>query len=94
MFSKEPFRSILHALTEPSQPCNAWTLLSGYYSPVGDVASVFKCLRRTQCPGGEPGTCAEGRDSSSIACNACMAGLHSVGAKCGQASLIEFANDP
>eukprot|EP00438_Fugacium_kawagutii_P007089 Skav214280 [mRNA] locus=scaffold642:580176:595216:- [translate_table: standard] len=28
------------------------------------------------CPGGAPGTCALGRENTSVACSACMAGLH------------------
>ncbi|CAK9043774.1 unnamed protein product [Durusdinium trenchii] len=57
-------------------------LLQGYYSKEEDPGSVFKCHERSHCPGGLPGACAEGRDPASVACNSCLPGLHSAGARC------------
>ncbi|CAK9115801.1 unnamed protein product [Durusdinium trenchii] len=55
-------------------------LLPGYFSSVNDPGSVFKCYGSTdRCPGGLPGTCARGRDTTSVACGRCSPGLRSGG---------------
>ncbi|CAK9091184.1 40S ribosomal protein S6 [Durusdinium trenchii] len=53
-----------------------------YFSQEDDPGYVFECLERSHCPGGVPGTCAEGRDPASVACSSCLPGLHSAGTKC------------
>lgn len=57
-------------------------LQQGYYSPELNPGFVFQCKEQRHCPGGEPGSCATGRDPSSLACDACLPGLHDVGANC------------
>ncbi|CAK9079698.1 unnamed protein product [Durusdinium trenchii] len=61
---------------------SALTLLPGYYSPADNVGLVFKCKKKEYCPGGYPGTCAVGRDFQSVACSACLPGLHAQGGEC------------
>ncbi|CAE7266788.1 unnamed protein product, partial [Symbiodinium sp. CCMP2592] len=49
----------------------------GYFSTPEDPGSVYRCFSNTiRCPGGEPGTCAFGRDTESVSCSACLPGLH------------------
>eukprot|EP00913_Durusdinium_trenchii_P025622 g24049.t1 len=41
---------------------------------------IFQCFGEPErCPGGDPGTCAAGRDVDSIACSTCLDGLHADG---------------
>ena len=41
---------------------------------------AFRCTRNSaRCPGGEPGTCAEARDNTSIACSDCLPGMAPLG---------------
>ena len=50
-------------------------LLPGYFSNAEDPGYVFKCDNVGICPGGMPGSCADGRDASSVACSACLPGF-------------------
>ena len=55
-------------------------LLPGYASLVNEPGQVFKCYGNfLRCPGGPPGTCAKGRDASSLACGSCRHRLHATG---------------
>ena len=52
-------------------------LAPGYFSRAEEPGAVYHCFgERVRCPGGEPGTCAYGRDTSTVACSACEIGLH------------------
>ncbi|CAJ1458060.1 unnamed protein product [Effrenium voratum] len=52
-------------------------LQKGYFSWATEPGMVYKCFGESaRCPGGEPGTCAFGRDTTSIACAVCQPGLH------------------
>eukprot|EP00439_Symbiodinium_sp_Y106_P032155 s4992_g3.t2 len=58
-------------------------LLPGYFSPLEDPGSIYRCFGQPErCPGGPPGTCASGRDTSSIACSSCLPGLHAKDGVC------------
>ena len=58
-------------------------LIPGYFSFAYDRGSIYRCYRNAlACPGGVPGSCAEGRDSSSVACSACLPGLHPTAEGC------------
>ena len=51
------------------------TLKAGYFAPLEDPANVWACHGvEERCPGGAPGTCAENRLSTSIACGDCKSG--------------------
>ncbi|CAK9023182.1 40S ribosomal protein S6 [Durusdinium trenchii] len=53
---------------------------------------VFRCFEQAgRCPGGRPGTCAPGRDNQSIACAACLPGLHTTGDTCEVCSEGNYA---
>lgn len=55
----------------------------GYFSTPEDPGSVYRCFSNTiRCPGGEPGTCAFGRDTESVSCSACLPGLHARDGAC------------
>ena len=42
----------------------------------GEPGTVLECFGNSgRCPGGLPGTCANGRDSASPACSSCLPGL-------------------
>ena len=43
---------------------------------VGAPLTVYKCLMKAQCPGGEPGSCSTNRDTSAIACGMCVDGAY------------------
>eukprot|EP00438_Fugacium_kawagutii_P002916 Skav230083 [mRNA] locus=scaffold2569:306570:309736:- [translate_table: standard] len=58
-------------------------LKPGYFSFGYDRGSVYRCKGDgLACPGGVPGTCAGGRDNSSVACSACLPGLHPTAEGC------------
>ncbi|CAE7449261.1 Tg [Symbiodinium sp. CCMP2456] len=58
-------------------------VLPGYFSSSIDPGSIYRCYRSPlACPGGDPGTCAEGRDNRTVACSACMVGLHPTAEGC------------
>ena len=60
----------------------------GYFSPVEEPGSIYRCFGQPErCPGGPPGTCASGRDTSSIACSSCLPGLH---AKAPESYLVRW----
>ncbi|CAE7033694.1 RPS6 [Symbiodinium sp. CCMP2592] len=44
-----------------------------------------------RCPGGEPGTCRQGRDPDSVACFRCMPGLHDSSGTCRHCGVQEYA---
>lgn len=67
-------------------------LAPGYYSRATEPGEVYYCFgERVRCPGGEPGTCAFGRDTSTIACSACEIGLHSRDGICVQCGGGDYA---
>jgi len=43
---------------------------------------VYKCEVTSQCPGGGPGTCAQFRESTAVACGRCMEDAYEVGDEC------------
>lgn len=50
-------------------------LEAGYFAPVDDASNVWTCHGvEGRCPGGVPGTCAEHRLNTSIACGECIPG--------------------
>ena len=54
---------------------------------------VFQCFAAPlRCPGGTPGTCAFGRDVTSVACSACLEGLQPLDSsgECGECSSRAF----
>ncbi|CAK9101557.1 40S ribosomal protein S6 [Durusdinium trenchii] len=52
-------------------------LQPGFFSRATEPGMVYRCYGETvRCPGGEPGVCADGRDTTTIACSACLPGLH------------------
>jgi len=56
---------------------NALLLKPGYFSTPEAPGEVFQCHGGfKRCPGGLPGTCAAGRDSTSPSCAKCLPGLH------------------
>ncbi len=58
-------------------------VLPGYFSFSEDPGSIYRCHGNAlRCPGGLPGTCADGRESTSMACSACLPGLHASEAGC------------
>jgi len=57
---------------------NQILLLPGFFSTPEAPGMVFRCFGDAKrCPGGVPGSCAVGRDTSSVACSACQTGLRS-----------------
>lgn len=62
---------------------NRLSLLPGFFSSVEEPGEIFQCFGEPErCPGGEPGTCAEGRNAESLACSRCLGGLHAQGGEC------------
>lgn len=62
---------------------NRLSLRPGFFSSPEDPGDIFQCFGEPErCPGGEPGTCAAGRDNSSVACATCLEGLHARGGEC------------
>ena len=57
---------------------NRIELIPGYFSFSESPGSVYRC-KDGHCPGGPPGTCAPGRDPSTLACTKCQRGLRSSG---------------
>ncbi|CAK9112697.1 Uncharacterized protein SCF082_LOCUS52243 [Durusdinium trenchii] len=67
-------------------------LLPGYYSAKGSPGSVLRCFGdAARCPGGDPGTCAAGRDISSPSCSLCLPGLQPNGPECVECSGGDYA---
>ncbi|CAK9007449.1 unnamed protein product [Durusdinium trenchii] len=67
-------------------------LLPGYYSAKGSPGSVLRCFGdAARCPGGDPGTCAAGRDSSSPSCSLCLPGLQPNGPGCVECTGGDYA---
>ena len=55
-------------------------VLPGYFSFSEDPGSIYRCHGNAlRCPGG---TCADGRESTSMACSACLPGLRASEAGC------------
>lgn len=71
---------------------NNLLLEMGYFSTPEAPGEVFRCFEQAgRCPGGRPGTCAPGRDNQSIACAACLPGLHTTGDTCEVCSEGNYA---
>ena len=50
-------------------------VMEGYFAPSDNAGDVWMCHGiRKRCPGGDPGTCAENRDNTSLACGECLVG--------------------
>eukprot|EP00439_Symbiodinium_sp_Y106_P044569 s4027_g5.t1 len=57
------------------------TVLPGYFSALDSPGEVYECFgNKLRCPGGQPGTCALGRDTDSVSCYDCLPGLRAVDA--------------
>ncbi|CAE7337327.1 RPS6 [Symbiodinium natans] len=70
---------------------NQLELLPGYFSTEEDPGAVFRCFGEpARCPGGIPGTCALGRDSSSVACSKCVPGTRADGGECTDCATGDF----
>ncbi|CAK9050884.1 40S ribosomal protein S6, partial [Durusdinium trenchii] len=54
---------------------NRLELLPGFFSREEAPGDVYNCFDERLCPGGPPGTCAAGRDTSSVACTDCKEGF-------------------
>ena len=65
-------------------------LLQGYFSSQEKPGSVFQCYSDGRCPGGLPGTCASGRDTSSVDCGRCLPGLRAKGAECVPCDGVDY----
>lgn len=51
----------------------------GFYSAQGDEFFTYKCQENPlRCPGGPPGSCASGRDNTTLACGKCKSGSRAV----------------
>jgi len=67
-------------------------LQPGYFSRVEEPGAVYRCFEEAvRCPGGEPGTCSFGRDTSTIACSACLPGLHATDGLCVECGGGDYA---
>eukprot|EP00439_Symbiodinium_sp_Y106_P000555 s6003_g1.t1 len=53
---------------------NQLELLPGYFSSREAPGDVYECEEHF-CPGGQPGTCSDGRDNETVACARCLDGL-------------------
>ena len=51
-------------------------VVPGYMTLAAHPLDPYRCLQADRCSGGGPGTCAEGRDPSSIACAECLPNMH------------------
>ncbi|CAK9097054.1 unnamed protein product [Durusdinium trenchii] len=60
---------------------NRLELLPGYFSSPEAPGEIYNCFDERVCPGGPPGTCAQGRDASSVACARCQDGFQERGAE-------------
>ena len=58
-------------------------VLKGYSSFSHSPGQIFQCQIVDLCPGGPPGSCAEGRDNSTVGCNECASGLRDQGQGAG-----------
>lgn len=66
-------------------------LLQGYFSSREEPGNVFRCFNSNgRCPGGLPGTCASGRDTSSVDCGRCLPGLRAKGAECVPCDGVDY----
>jgi hypothetical protein len=66
-------------------------LLQGYFSSQKEPGNVFRCFNSNgRCPGGLPGTCASGRDTSSVDCGRCLPGLRAKGAECVPCDGVDY----
>eukprot|EP00434_Breviolum_minutum_P008465 symbB.v1.2.007468.t2/scaffold455.1/size335105/16 len=67
-------------------------LAPGYFSRPTEPGEVYYCFgNKVRCPGGEPGTCAFGRDTTTIACSACEIGLHARDGVCVECGGGDYA---
>ncbi|CAJ1399234.1 unnamed protein product [Effrenium voratum] len=57
-------------------------LLPGYMTRLSEPLRVFRCRAELHCPGGEPASCAAGRDSAQVACGLCALGFSPSGQNC------------
>ena len=68
-------------------------ILPGFFSSKEQPGEVFQCFAAPlRCPGGTPGTCAFGRDVTSVACSACLEGLQPLplSGECGECSSRDY----
>lgn len=56
---------------------NLLQVLPGYFSTPEAPGDLFACSGFAHCPGGSPGTCAQGRDPAALGCSKCLEGLRS-----------------
>eukprot|EP00435_Cladocopium_sp_Y103_P020125 s928_g4.t3 len=71
---------------------NQLEVLPGYFSTREAPGDIFQCRAIGHCPGGEPGTCAEGRDPSYLGCSKCLQGLRSRDdGSCGECRSSDYA---
>ncbi|CAL1154799.1 unnamed protein product [Cladocopium goreaui] len=64
----------------------------GFFSRPEEPGAVYRCFEEpVRCPGGEPGTCAVGRDTSAVACSACLPGLHATDGICVECGGGDYA---
>ncbi|CAE7464201.1 RPS6 [Symbiodinium natans] len=53
-------------------------VLPGFFASASEPGNIFRCFGDgSRCPGGLPGTCAEGRDAASVTCYDCLPGMQS-----------------
>ena len=58
-------------------------VLPGYHSKANEPGLIYKCFDLPErCPGGVPGSCANGRDANGPGCAQCLPGLQPGGAEC------------
>ena len=63
----------------------------GYMARASNPLVVYRCVRKEQCPGGDPGTCASRRDPTTVACGDCLSGSFELGdacQECGDADVV------
>lgn len=61
------------------QECTIPEALPGYMMRTSEPLRPYMCYRAEQCPGGMPGTCAEHRDQTAVACGRCEANARESG---------------
>ena len=58
---------------------SAVEVLPGFFASDSEPGKIFRCFGDgSRCPGGLPGTCADGRDSASVTCYDCLPGMQSL----------------
>ncbi|CAE7740549.1 unnamed protein product, partial [Symbiodinium sp. KB8] len=69
------------------------TLNPGFFAFPEDPGNVFRCFGNSQrCPGGLPGSCAAGRDNSSLTCAQCLPGFQpQEDGQCRECAATDFA---